>query len=137
MNKEEIYQNLNECISHLFSIARRCCTNAFSKNVSLIKRFVSLREQTSAHDFVKIRKKYLKKRQYIDIDDLVLDIYQSQDALAWIDLTLISSSDKETVIVVEEFECENDDEIRFHCAIMVPPRDINDNDKFDVNWWLK
>jgi len=45
MNIEEIKFNINQSIENILIIAQQSCTNSFSTNIKLIKRFISIEDQ--------------------------------------------------------------------------------------------
>lgn len=135
MNIEEIKLNINQSIENVLIIAQQSCTNSFSKNIKLIKRFVSVEDQNNDLKYDNQKKiEHIKKRQFISPEKLAFEIFNIQYNLIWIDFVLFYSSENETIIIVELIENENSKDLNFHCCIMVPPNFVDDKKKFDINW---
>lgn len=130
--------HIDEHTKAVLLIAKESCTNQFSENIRLIKRFVSTEDMKNNLGFDKYKKiECLKNREFISVDELSLYIYRNQNNLNWIDFILFYTSDNETIIIVELIECKNSKELNFHCCIMTPHRFVEDqNKKFDINWVL-
>ncbi len=121
MDIEEIKFHINEYIENALICAQQSCTNSFSKNIKLIINFISIEENEQNLNFNKSKKiKCLKKRKFISVNNLALEIFKNQYNLSWIDFVLFYTSKNETIIIVDLIESENNKELNFHCSIMAP-----------------
>ncbi len=70
-------------------------------------------------------------------EELAEIIYLSYNDISWVDLTVLHSKKKETILLATFVKVNKmDDYINYHCYIRLP-MEIEEGVKFDLNKWYK
>jgi len=129
---EKIKEDFGNIQNSLFKLFKKQCINTLSDNIVYIIENIT----EDSFDYEKSeteKKEELSNSRKSSLSELTSIIYNQQDKISWIDLTILYSDIDETIIkctLVKLNKTEKD--INYHCALTLPSLNYN-GERYDIN----
>ncbi|TZF93642.1 hypothetical protein FW781_18280 [Chryseobacterium panacisoli] len=143
MNRENLKESINICITNLFQLVKINCRNSVSPNLFFILSDCNEFESSNASEQRVFRHRINNSKTLLTLD-AVLDVLQKEfDDLYDVTLYVFRATRRETIIEIQYYRKSNfdadyfsvvkDNLPRFHSKIAMPVY-AWEEEKFDVNW---
>lgn len=119
--KDELYENCQRTVKHLFEMAKQCCVEKLcDTNVGFIKSFekkspTELRPYVNGEEYLKF-----KQDETVSFDTLVSEIRSLMNEsirVSWIDFTLYYSLKDKTYVLANVISTDREVETEYHLGI--------------------
>lgn len=143
VNKENLKENIESCITNLLGLVKINCWNKISSNYVFIVSDLNDFERSNFFQQRKARNKVNKSKITISLNSAIEILYQEYQDLYDVNLYIFEAGKKETIIEIRYYRKSNlepdylklvkDNEPMYHSKILKPYY-VKDSNKFDVNW---
>ncbi len=129
--KEKISNDLRVTLDSLFYIVKKLTINEVSSNLRFI--IDKITEENPTGNLNENKKINLFRKSMCSFEELAEIIYLSYNDISWVDLTVLHSKNKKTILLATLVMVnKTDNYINYHCYIK-HPMEIEEGIKFDLN----